>query len=506
MKLSQKLLPDIDPGAVTLPRKEIFSLPEKVLQFGTGVLSRGIPDYFIDKANQQGIFNGRIVIVSNSPYDVHSTDLQQQDLLFTQISRGVENGKVVEERVINASISRLLHAKEQWNEVLATAANPDLQVVIADTHEVSLAPDSQDDILAHPPASFAGMLLAFLHERYKVFNGDPAKGLVIIPTELIPINGQRMEAIMLELAHINDMELAFMDWLENSNKFCHSLVDRLIPYHAFPDIRTSDPELGYEDNLQVISESFCGWFIESSDPSVKEVLSFSKAGKGIIIAEDIEVFQELKLRLLNGVHTFASGLCFMAGIETVKEAMEHPVMERYIRQLMLEEIAPAIPYYVAKDEIDAFAAQVLDRFRNPYLHHTWISICLHYSQKMKRRNVPVLMQHYQQTSAVPELMALGFAAHILFMNGKEDMGRYYGTANGKRYLIQDDNAPLYAAKWALNDVQQVVNAVLTDNELWGMNLAELPGFEEAVVNWLQALQAPDIIEAIQKLQPEKQVA
>lgn len=64
--LSKYNLKDIPVGKVSVPGEVIFSLPEKVLQFGTGVLLRGLPDYFIDKANRQGIFNGRIVVVKST--------------------------------------------------------------------------------------------------------------------------------------------------------------------------------------------------------------------------------------------------------------------------------------------------------------------------------------------------------------------------------------------------------------------------------------------------------
>jgi len=89
--------------------KELFELPEKVLQFGTGVLLRGLPDYFIDKANKQGVFNGRVVVVKSTDGD--STAFDKQDGLYTVCVRGVENGVTVEENIINASISRVLSSK-----------------------------------------------------------------------------------------------------------------------------------------------------------------------------------------------------------------------------------------------------------------------------------------------------------------------------------------------------------------------------------------------------------
>src|SRR5688572_12303556 len=138
---------------------EIFDLPEKVLQFGTGVLLRGLPDYFIDKANRQGRFNGRIVVVkstSNGGTDAFS----RQDGLYTLCVRGLEGGKKIDEAIINASISRVLSAKEDWKKIIACAHNPEIQVVISNTTEVGITL-TDDDISQDPPKSFPGKLLAF---------------------------------------------------------------------------------------------------------------------------------------------------------------------------------------------------------------------------------------------------------------------------------------------------------------------------------------------------------
>ena len=124
MQLSKNTIQLIkaQPG-LTIPDLKLFELPEKVLQFGTGVLLRGLPDYFIDKANRQGIFNGRIVVVKSTESD--SSAFEKQDSLYTICVRGIENGTTVEENTINASISRVLSAKTEWKRILECAHNPE---------------------------------------------------------------------------------------------------------------------------------------------------------------------------------------------------------------------------------------------------------------------------------------------------------------------------------------------------------------------------------------------
>lgn len=503
MNLSKKTLANIKTPGIDLPVAGYFELPEKVLQFGTGVLLRGLPDYFIDKANKQGFFNGRIVVVKSTSHG--GTDaFGEQDGLYTQCVQGIENGKKVEEKILNASISRVLAAKSDWDEILKCAANPDMQLIISNTTEVGITL-VKDNVHASPPESFPGKLLAFLYQRFKVFQGDKTKGMVIVPTELIPDNGKKLEAIVLELAHQNGLETAFLDWLETNNFFCNSLVDRIVP-GKLPAVQHLQMEAdnGYRDELMIMSEVYRLWAIESDNEQVREVLSFSKADSGVVIAPDINIFRELKLRLLNGSHTFSCGLAHLAGFPTVRSAMDDVTFNGYIGTLMLQEMVPAvasetISVATAKD----FAYKVLDRYRNPYIEHLWLSITVQYSSKMKMRNVPLLLRHYEKAGNIPEHMALGFAGHLLFMKCTlADDGKHYGEYNGKKYLVNDDHAAWYAAQWANADVPALVQKVLSDTAFWDTNLAKLPGFSEAVTNKLDHLIKRGAIDAMKSLQTD----
>src|SRR5215469_6382006 len=169
MNLSKENLGAIKNAGIVMPAERTFSLPEKVLQFGTGVLLRGLPDYFIDKANRQGLFNGRIVVVkSTDSGDAGAFD--RQDSLYTLCVRGIEDGHKVEENIICSAISRVLSARDQWQEILQLAHSPEMQIVISNTTEVGIQL-VDDDIRHRPPVSYPGKLLAFLYERYQAFGG-----------------------------------------------------------------------------------------------------------------------------------------------------------------------------------------------------------------------------------------------------------------------------------------------------------------------------------------------
>src|SRR3982750_214359 len=132
MILSRYTLKNINSASVMVPDKAIFELPEKVIQFGTGVLLRGLPDYFIDKANRQGIFNGRIVVVKST--DSGGTDgFSRQDGLYTLLMKGIENSVKTEQSIINSAISRVLSASTEWDAILQCACDPSIQLIISNT-------------------------------------------------------------------------------------------------------------------------------------------------------------------------------------------------------------------------------------------------------------------------------------------------------------------------------------------------------------------------------------
>ncbi|MCB2379557.1 tagaturonate reductase [Hymenobacter sp. BT635] len=484
--LSKQAALALSPSAVAMPEAAHFELPEKVLQFGTGVLLRGLPDYLIDKANRQGVFNGRVVVVKSTDGG-DATAFDRQDGLYTLSIRGIADGQTVEENVVCSAISRVLSAKSQWAEVLRVAQSPELQVVISNTTEVGIQLVSES-IQQAPPVSFPGKLLAVLFARWQAFGGAQDKGLVIVPTELIPGNGTKLESIVLELAHLNGLDADFIEWLESANHFCNSLVDRIVP--GRPDAATQaalEVELGYSDDLLTMSEAYLLWAIEG-DAHVKSVLSFEQVDAGVIVQPNIDLFRELKLRLLNGTHTLSCGLAFLSGFDTVRAAMDDAAMAGFIQNLMLADLLPGIPYAVDEKVGQRFGMQVLDRFRNPYIEHRWLGITLNYTMKIQMRNVPTLLHYYQKLSVAPDYVALGFAAYLLFMRGTQQHDQiWYGEANGQAYPIQDEKAGYFAELWQQQGPAELTATVLRNKTLWGHDLAQLPGFAARVEKYLHQL-------------------
>ena len=490
MNLSKQHLPQVTIDGVKLPPANVFSLPEKVLQFGTGVLLRGLIDDFIDKANRVGIFNGRVVVVkstSSGGTDAFAT----QDGLYTQLIKGIDNGNKVDEVIINSSISRVLAASDEWEEILKVATSPDLKIIVSNTTEVGITLVEDDKVTAAPPKSFPGKLLAVLLKRYETFGGSADSGFVIVPTELLVDNGVKLKSIVKQLAVNNNLSESFINWIDTANDFCSSLVDRIVPGKpAAAELKAAEETLGYSDDLLIMSECYRLWAIETASEKSKEILSFSKADEeGVVIVPDINKFRELKLRLLNGTHTFSTGLAIVGGFKTVKEAMANETFSSFITNVSHNEMAPAIlNQNITLDDAKVFAGKVLDRFRNPFIEHLWLSISVQYTSKMKMRNVPILQKYFAANQTPPAFMSLGFAAYLLFMKSVQNAeGKYVGSLNGKEYTITDDYAAVLSGHWDGADAASLVNLVLKDVSLWDIDLSAFEGFAEAVTKHLESL-------------------
>ena len=470
-----------------------FDLPERVLQFGTGVLLRGLPDYLIDKANKQGVFNGRIVVVKTTSSD--SSDFDKQDGVYTLTEKGVMNGETVNQSTVLTAISRVVNATDEWANILACAENPALEVIISNTTEAGVV-YVEEDIFAMPPKSFPAKLTAFLHKRYEIVNGKGG-GLVVVPTELLVNNGDILRGMVER--HVARMRLdkGFSAWLKSECHFCNSLVDRIVP-GATPKAEKAELEksLGYTDNLMINSEPFLLWAIEGND-AVKKVLNFVQTDSRMVITPDISLFREQKLRLLNGGHTISVQLAYLSGLRLVVEMMNDEVMGDFVEQTILTEILPTLDF----DATD-FANAVLDRFKNPFIEHKLLSITVQCSAKMNMRNGATFERYLKKFGKLPERMCLGFAAYLLFARPvKEENGQFFGhviakneaNKGGQFYPIQDDHAAFLYKVWQktdeldLSSLCDFVEEVLANEAIFDKKLREIPIFAPKIADLMFGL-------------------
>lgn len=490
-KLTRSLIETTgNPGIKALAKDIRFDLPEKVLQFGTGGFLRGFADYLIDKANKKQLFNGRILVVKSTPGSAGA--FGRQDNLYTVNIKD----KDVNEFILNAAISRVVSASDQWDQVVQTAGSPELEVVISNTTEAGLQYQEEDLSGGGAPDSFPGKLTAFLYERFKAFGGTPESGLVILPCELVVNNGTLLREMVLKLAGFNNYPEAFGQWVEAHNDFCNTIVDRIIPGRPDPEQQKKTFEaLGYTDELLLECESYLLWAVEGGE-RVREVLEFAKADERLIITDDIEPYREQKLRLLNGTHTFSVPLSFLCGLETVDQMVGDPLTSRFVEDLMQQEIAPTLEGI--SPEPPAYAREVFGRFQNPFIEHKLLNITFQQSTKTKLRNAATIQRYFQRFGKIPQRMALGIAAYLLFMRSADQRdGACYGKFRGQEYLIQDDFAGRFHEWWQSGSPELVVSEAMKELEL--LPSAALSVFSDAVLGYLRQLLEKPAREVLEQL-------
>lgn len=466
------------------------SLPEKVIQFGEGNFLRAFVDWLFHRLNEKGLFNGRVVVVQPLPEGLVSL-LNEQDGLYTLILRGLHEGAAVQSEEIISSVSRGLNPYTQWEEYLRCAENPEIQFVVSNTTEAGIVFDPGDSLQSKPPRSFPGKLTAFLYHRFKHFQGERDKGMVLLPCELIERNGDTLKEVLLRLATAWALPAEFKRWLKEENLFLNTLVDRVVTGYPESEAEQLAQRLGYRDRLLVTGERFHLWVIEGP-AELKERLPFAEAGLKVIWTDDLAPYRTRKVRILNGAHTAAVPAAFLYGLETVGEMVAHPLLGRYTRELIYDEIIPSIG--LESEMLQEFAGAVWERFHNPYLEHRLQSILLNSVSKFTARVLPSIEGYRERRGLLPPKLSFSLAALIALYRGRIEGAQLRSHREKGPYLLRDDPRALelLSSLWARCDCSAeatggLVEKALGSASLWGRDLNEIPGLARAVAAHLEVI-------------------
>jgi tagaturonate reductase len=473
------------------PEESVASFPERVLQFGAGVFLRGFVDWMIDGMNRKGLFRGRVVVVTSMASGTVTT-LNQQDGAYTHLARGLVNGRLVEQKRVVTAIRRGIDAQQNFDECLQCAHNHDLRFIVSNTTEAGIVYRAEDRQSDRPPASFPAKLTLLLIERYKAFEGDMSKGFVLLPCELIERNGDKLKEAILQTAANWSIDAKIVRWIDEANVFTNTLVDRIVTGFPRDEIQTLWQECGYIDDLFNTSEVFHLWVIEGP-PWLAEELPLREAGFHVNFADDMTPYRERKVRILNGAHTATVLAAFQMGENLVGECMKDPLISDFATRAIDDEVIPTLT--LPKTELDAFAAAVFERFRNPFIQHALLSISLNSVSKYKTRVLPSVERYLAMKGELPLRLSFALAALITFYRGTEIRdGALIGHRGGEQYRIQDGKEILetFARFWlgfdsSVEGVRKLTGAVLRREDWWGKDLCQLPGLSEAVSGYVESI-------------------
>lgn len=477
------------------------AMPERIIQFGEGNFLRAFVDWIIYNMDQKTDFNSSVVVVQ--PIERGMVDwLNGQDCLYHVNLQGKENGAPVNTLTRIDVISRALNPYTQNQAFMALAEQPEMRFVISNTTEAGIAFDPACKLGDAPAASYPGKLVQLLFHRYQYFNGDPTKGMIIMPCELIFLNGHHLKECIYQYIELWKNDLGkdyegFKAWFTNHCYVCATLVDRIVPGFPRDTINEIQQKICYKDNLVVKAENFHLWVIEKAEnmtvEQMREEFPAEKAGLHVLITDNEKPYHARKVTLLNGPHTVLSPVAFLSGVNIVRDACEHPVIGSYIHKVQFDELMQTLDLPI--DECKQFANDVLERFENPFVDHQVTSIMLNSFPKYETRDLPGVKTYLQRNGKLPEGLVLGLAAIITYYKGgKRDDGTDIVPNDDQK--IMDHLTEL----WATGNTQAVAEGVLAFDYVWHEDLNQtVPGLCDMVKRYLDLIQEKGMLEAVKTI-------
>ncbi|MGN1147894.1 MAG: tagaturonate reductase [Lachnospiraceae bacterium] len=461
--------------------------PIKVVQFGEGNFLRGFVDYMIDIANESGKFDGDIVLIK--PIEFGSLDMfHEQDCQYTVSLRGIVDGEAKVLNRVVTSVADAVDTYKEYNKYMDLAKIDTLRFVVSNTTEAGIVFDDTDRFEMEPPKTFPGKLTKFLYERYKHFNGDMEKGLVMLPVELIDDNGIMLKKCVMQLIALWGLEDGFKTWVDEACIFTSTLVDRIITGYPRDEVESIWESLGYEDRILVTGEPFALWVIES-DKDISKEFPLPDAGLPVIFTDNQKPYKQRKVRILNGAHTSFVLASYLAGNDIVLESMQDKDIRSFMEKTIFDEVIPTLT--LPEKDLKDFAEAVITRFNNPYVKHALLSISLNSVSKWRARCLPSFLGYVEKYGKLPVHLTFSIAALMAFYTGTEIRDKaLIGHRNGQEYNIMDDAKVLeFFSEYSTKDTKTFVTAYLSNEEFHGQDLTKVEGLVDAVAAYLDDIKA-----------------
>lgn len=470
--------------------------PIKVLQFGEGNFLRAFVDYMFDICNEKGLFDGSIVLAKPIEFG-NLEQFHKQDNRYTVSLRGMVDGEAKVLNRIVTSVADTVDTYGEYDKFMDFAKLDTLRYIVSNTTEAGIVYDDTDRFEMTPPKTFPGKLTKFLYTRYKAFNGDLTKGLVMLPVELIDDNGIVLEQCVNKLITLWNLGEDFRNWVKEACNFTSTLVDRIVTGYPRDEVEEIWKGLGYEDRLLVTGEPFALWVIESKKDLTNE-LPFVKAGLPVIYTDNQKPYKQRKVRILNGAHTSFVLASFLAGNNIVLESMKDELVYNFMYKTIFDEVIPTLT--LPKQDLVDFANAVIARFNNPYVKHALLSISLNSVSKWRARCMPSFLEYVKANNKNPEHLTFSLAALMAFYSSDRlEENALIGKRGDEEYKIMDDKAVLeFFRDNCKKSTEEFVKNFLSNENFWGEDLSKVGDTQKLVVKYLDDIKTLGMRKAMEK--------
>ena len=473
------------PANVKQPQYDRQQLRSRIVHFGFGAFHRAHQALLTDRVlNSEGGDWG-ICEISLFSGDKLMSQLRAQDHLFTVLEKGADGNQPI----IVGAVHECLNAKlDSLAAIIEKFCEPQVAIVSLTITEKGYCIDPatgkldvQNERILHDlenptePHSAPGILVEALHRRRE-------RGLTpfsVLSCDNIPDNGHVVKNAVLGMAQKRSPELA--EWIAEHVSFPGTMVDRIVPAATDASLAEIADVLGVDDPCAISCEPFIQWVVEDNFVAGRPAWEAA----GVQLVQDVLPWEQMKLRMLNGSHSFLAWLGYLSGFAHISDCMQDEALRQAARQLMLTEQAPTLR--ITGVDLDAYADSLIDRFTNPALQHRTWQIAMDGSQKLPQRMLEGIRVHLQRGTPWP-LLALGVAGWMRYVSGVDDAGQAID--------VRDPLSDKIRAIVDSSTEQTRVQALLGLSEIFGEDLPQDAGFVDAVSNAYQRIQHTGARQAI----------
>ena len=463
----------------TLPVYDRNKLVPRIVHLGFGAFHRAHQGVYADILAAEHSSDWGYYEVNLIGGEQQIADLKQQDNLYTvaEMSANTWTARVV------GVVKKALHVELDGLEtVLAAMCEPQIAIVSLTITEKGYfhAPATGQLMLDHPmivadlnnphqPKTAVGVIIEALARRKAA--GLPA--FTVMSCDNMPENGQVIRDVVTCYAHAIDVELE--KWIVENVTFPSTMVDRIVPAVTADTLDKIEQLTGVRDPAGVACEPFRQWVIEDSFVAGRP--EWEKAGAELV--SNVLPYEEMKLRMLNGSHSFLAYLGYLADYQHINDCMEDENYLRAARELMLQEQAPTLK--VQGVDLQGYADRLIARYSNPALRHRTWQIAMDGSQKLPQRMLDSVRWHLVHDSRF-DLLALGVAGWMRYVGGVDEQGQAIDVNDPLLPIIQNvvQNS---------NEGEDRVQALLAIDAIFGRELPQVERFKTKVTEAYLALLA-----------------
>ena len=457
------------PKGVQTPRYDRQQLQTRIVHFGFGAFHRAHQALLTDRVvNAQGGDWG-ICEISLFSGDRLMSQLREQNHLYTVLEKGANGNQAI----IVGAVKECLNAKlDSLAAIIEKFCEPQVAIVSLTITEKGYCIDPATGSLdvsnpriihdmQHPtePHSAPGILVEALHRRRE-------RGLspfTVLSCDNIPDNGHVVKNAVLGMAEKRAAELAA--WIHQHVSFPGTMVDRIVPAATEESLDEITRELGVADPCAISCEPFIQWVIEDNFVAGRPQWEVA----GVQMVDDVLPWEQMKLRMLNGSHSFLAYLGYLAGFQHISDCMQDSAFREAAYRLMMNEQAPTLR--ITNVDLSRYAASLIERFANPALKHRTWQIAMDGSQKLPQRMLEGIREHLARGSDWP-LLALGVAGWMRYVSSVDDAGATIDIRDPLsekiRLLVESSS-----------DAERV-SALLSLQEVFGTDLVKNPLFVQTI--------------------------